>query len=104
MERARAFRYLRIAVTALSLTACVLLIALWVRSYTWLDSIAGSGKDGNAVSTFRGIVFINPGGFTFTVDAPNFNSTPSSSRKLLAGGRIRIFSQSGFSGLNYATL
>jgi hypothetical protein len=26
-------RYLRIAVTALSLTACVLLIALWVRSY-----------------------------------------------------------------------
>jgi hypothetical protein len=27
--------YLRIAVTALSLTACVLLIALWVRSYWW---------------------------------------------------------------------
>jgi hypothetical protein len=26
-------KYLRIAVTALSLTACVLLIALWVRSY-----------------------------------------------------------------------
>jgi hypothetical protein len=28
-------KYLRIAVTALSLTACVLLIALWVRSYTY---------------------------------------------------------------------
>jgi len=28
---------LRIAVTALSLTACVLLIALWVRSYSWCD-------------------------------------------------------------------
>ena len=26
-------KYLRIAVTALSLTACVLLIALWLRSY-----------------------------------------------------------------------
>ena len=31
-------KYLRIAVTALSLTACVLLIALWVRSY-WSDGL-----------------------------------------------------------------
>ena len=31
-------KYLRIAVTALSLTACVLLIALWVRSY-WSDDM-----------------------------------------------------------------
>jgi hypothetical protein len=30
-------KYLRIAVTALSLTACVLLIALWVRSYYGMD-------------------------------------------------------------------
>ncbi len=30
-------KYLRIAVSALSLTACVLLIALWVRSYWWVD-------------------------------------------------------------------
>jgi hypothetical protein len=30
-------KYLRIAVTALSLTACVLLIALWMRSYWWVD-------------------------------------------------------------------
>jgi hypothetical protein len=33
-------KYLRIAVTALSLTACVLLIALWVRSYWRLDGIS----------------------------------------------------------------
>ena len=33
----RTFRYLRIAATAVSLTACVLLVALWVRSYTWCD-------------------------------------------------------------------
>ena len=32
-------KYLRIAVTALSLTACVLLIALWVRSYWRLDAL-----------------------------------------------------------------
>jgi hypothetical protein len=34
----RTLRNLRIAVTALSLTACVLLIALWVRSY-WVQDI-----------------------------------------------------------------
>jgi hypothetical protein len=41
MERARVIRYLRIAVTALSLTACVLLIALWVRSYFCNDYVQG---------------------------------------------------------------
>jgi len=34
-------KYLRIAVTALSLTACVLLIALWVRSYCAFSYING---------------------------------------------------------------
>jgi hypothetical protein len=33
-------QYLRIAVTAFSLTACVLLIALWVRSYSRMDWLA----------------------------------------------------------------
>jgi hypothetical protein len=33
----RTIRYLRIALTAMSLTACVLLVALWARSYTWCD-------------------------------------------------------------------
>ena len=33
-------KYLRIAVTALSLAASMLLIALWVRSYTWRDELA----------------------------------------------------------------
>ena len=37
----RTLRYLRIAVTALSLTACVLLIALWVRSYWRYDWFGG---------------------------------------------------------------
>ena len=32
-------KYLRFAVTAICLTACVLLIALWVRSYTWRDNV-----------------------------------------------------------------
>jgi hypothetical protein len=31
------FKYVRIAVTALCLAACMLLVALWVRSYWWSD-------------------------------------------------------------------
>jgi hypothetical protein len=34
MERPRLLKYVRIAVTALCLAACVLLVALWVRSYS----------------------------------------------------------------------
>jgi hypothetical protein len=37
----RFLRYLRIAFSATCLIACVLLIALWVRSYWWLDSPIG---------------------------------------------------------------
>jgi hypothetical protein len=37
MDGSRLTRHFRIAVTALSLTACVLMIALWVRSYWWHD-------------------------------------------------------------------
>jgi hypothetical protein len=43
--------YLRIAVTTLSLTACVLLIALWVRSYWWADGII-RGTTSNKTFTF----------------------------------------------------
>jgi hypothetical protein len=36
-------KYVRIAVTVLGLTACVLLVALWVRSYWWFDSTSIGG-------------------------------------------------------------
>jgi hypothetical protein len=36
-------KYLRIAVTALSLTACVLLVALWVRSCSRNDNLTFAG-------------------------------------------------------------
>ena len=39
-------KYLRIAVTALSLTACVLLAALWMRSYWCVDCLAYSSDPG----------------------------------------------------------
>jgi hypothetical protein len=35
-------KYLRITVTALSVTACVLLIALWVRSYWFKDTVVAN--------------------------------------------------------------
>jgi hypothetical protein len=43
-------KYLRISVTALSVTACVLLVALWVRSqYNW-DHIRGSISNNNKLA------------------------------------------------------
>jgi hypothetical protein len=53
--------YLRIAVTALSLTACVLLIALWVRSYRWVDMVSGPRLGSRIVA-----VGSTPGVFCFT--------------------------------------
>jgi hypothetical protein len=38
MDGSRLLRVLRIAVSALCLTVCVLLVALWVRSYWWMDT------------------------------------------------------------------
>jgi hypothetical protein len=43
-------KYLRIAVTVLSLTACVLLIALWVRSQGKWDHIRGSISSHNKLA------------------------------------------------------
>jgi hypothetical protein len=43
-------KYLRIAVTALSLTACVLLVALWVRSYWWADDVGTLSIGGHEIT------------------------------------------------------
>jgi hypothetical protein len=53
-------KYLRIAVTALCLTACVLLALLWVRSYWRLDSTIGplSKTTGFQVSSMEGRIWL----------------------------------------------
>jgi hypothetical protein len=57
-------RYLRIAVTAFSLTSCVLLIAMWVRSYRRVDSLTYIHSIHSVICghSFPGrcIVFITP--------------------------------------------
>jgi hypothetical protein len=50
-------KYLRIAVTVLCLTACVLLVALWVRSYWWADWIAPTNSFG--VASVRGVLMVD---------------------------------------------
>jgi hypothetical protein len=50
-------KYLRIAVTALCLTACVLIVALWVRSYWRHDSIR------TWISSSRSLVILSHEGF-----------------------------------------
>ncbi len=52
----RFLRYLRIAFSATCGIACVLLIALWVRSYFRVDDL--SYRDRN-ISSLRGVLFFN---------------------------------------------
>jgi hypothetical protein len=54
-------KYWRIAVTAFSLTACVLLVVLWVRSYWWLDTVNGvlfQGAPSLALMSCRGQIHL----------------------------------------------
>jgi hypothetical protein len=95
-------KYLRIAVTALSLTACVLLIALWVRSYSRLETISFRGRGANSVSIIKGSLLINAARLTFIVDDDSAIGIKTySNRKPLAGGRIFISSMQPISHLNY---
>ena len=60
----RVLRYLRIAFSATCVIACVLLIVLWVRSYTWHDRILLRlyGKRGVEISHVAGqsrLTFLN---------------------------------------------
>ena len=58
----RILRYLQIIVTVLGLTACVLLIALWVRSANAFDSFNRTSDTGHLeVWSCHGKVFINWG-------------------------------------------
>ncbi len=49
-------RYLRIAFSATCLVACVLLVALWIRSYRWQDAVAGNltNRQAYGVSSLKG--------------------------------------------------
>jgi hypothetical protein len=59
-------KYLRIAVTALSLTACLLLVALWVRSYWWVDAVYIAHT--YSAGSMQGDMYVMPG---------IYNSTPA---------------------------
>ena len=62
-------KYLRIAVTALSLTACVLLIALWVRSYWWIDSVEVTYGRWYYVGSWHGVISLG------TLDADTYDES-----------------------------
>jgi hypothetical protein len=55
----RSLRYLRIAFSATCGIACVLLIALWVRSYWWLDNVNFSMTGTNAMQSFEGVLSVH---------------------------------------------
>jgi hypothetical protein len=101
MEGSRLLRLIRIAATAVCLTACVLLVVLWVQSYWRQETISFRGS-ANSVSTMKGSLIINGGGFTFMVDDDSAIGIKSySHRKPLAGGRISVSSMYPISHFDY---
>jgi hypothetical protein len=64
-------KYLCIAVTALSLTVCLLVIALWVRSYWWADAII-RGTISNRTET---VIASNHGAIVFGRRVPPASSS-----------------------------
>src|SRR5688500_11249350 len=91
-------KYLRIAVTALSLTACVLLVALWVRSYWQLELVYFQLFDNPEVAgtSFRGHISLGVGqpdssGTTFGVA-----STPIDDMQWLKNAPPSMFNGPGF--------
>jgi hypothetical protein len=72
MERRRITRYLRIAVTALSLTACVLLLALWALSYIWYTTVwCGTRHTSVFVQSLRGEYQLGLVSNPYEYDLPN---------------------------------
>jgi hypothetical protein len=87
MERPRLLQYVRIAVTPLGLTACVLLVALWVRSYWWCDILENKATRGVIhVESRKGIVIYQLTFYNFKTGWPA--STRAAVIEDLSLGRI----------------
>ncbi len=71
MNRPRLIRWLRVAVSAVCVVVCALLIALWVRSYQTNGVIIGDHW--NFVDSFRGFVNINSGRGSLLADRTRFD-------------------------------
>lgn len=82
---------------------CLVLIVFWARSYSRLETISGSGRNANSVSTIKGSLIVNSGGFTFSADEYADGAMTISSRKPLAGGRYFFSTTSDVSHLDYTT-
>jgi hypothetical protein len=92
------FRYLRIAVTALSLTASVLLIALWVRSFTTLDTVFWPWTDhALALSSLKGHVVLSIIG-----KAPAEQWTPFRVEHIVIGDRFKTRFNNNVFGFYFA--
>ena len=85
------FRKLRIAWAVVCAIACVLLCALWVRSYWWMDGVGGDyrgrftsiGSDSGTINYLStralvGLVGIGPGFHSFPVTAKSGSEEESS--------------------------
>jgi len=71
------FRKLRIAWSAICAITCVVLVALWVRSYWWLDNVNFSTAGTTVVQSFNGSL-----AFVYSREISNPGLTTLSAKKL----------------------
>jgi hypothetical protein len=113
MERPRLLRYVRIAVTALSLAACVLLVALWVRSYHvrdfyqwhWQNRDYSAFSNAGEVTLHRSVVFSVPfsthGGSLPVMPDGVFSSSPESPLHRMLGLSWSVHNRDVFVGAHF---
>ena len=88
-------KYLRIAVTVIALTACVFVVALWVRSYSRLDRVDGPvgqfypGWTAAAVSV-QGVLMFGAQPEQYNVYAAQSHAFRFNSGPIERGGRNQI--------------
>ena len=78
MDRPRVFRLVRIALSAVCLTACLLLIALWARSYHSSDRLLGPLPRSHMFQayTWQGTFHLIVSGPAYRLDVWEFYSSP----------------------------
>jgi hypothetical protein len=98
--------YLRIAFSATCIIACVLLIALWVRSYWWDDSVDGHFTEFQLfhVNSIQGqVAFLTfPKSTQVLVSQTDYRGTLKHAPMGLAAGDFRTHSPYEFAGLGFS--